>query len=210
MDNTTHTERQLRQEPFFERASFLEIDIHGVELDGKHFSECEFTDCNFTECVFADCSFSDCKFVNCNLSLVKIPHCQIYHTTFARCKMIGIDWTAATWRESTPRKKSIFSIRFDDCTLNYSIFMWLNLTGAKFSDCMLKEVGFESANLQDAEFRNCDLTGAIFSDTNLSKADLSTARNYSIDVRRNNVSKTKVSFPEATALVYALDLVIEG
>lgn len=130
-------------------------------------------------------------------------------TSFSDCKMVGIDWTAARWRKSMTKKKRVFPLSFQKCLLDYSMFIAMDLYGVRFEECSLREVGFESADMQRADFTNCDLSGAIFADTYLTEADLSRARNYTISAKTNTITKAKFSMPEATALLYALDIIIE-
>lgn len=192
----------------FEDLTISDVTAHDAQFDDKHFLDCNFRNCDFNESSFTMSSFSNCSFTDCNLSLIKIGDSRIENTQFMQCKMIGIDWTQAIWNNNTSKKKANFSIEFKDCTLNYSIFIGLNLYKAMFVECSMREVGFESANLQESDFSNSDLTGAIFNETNLSKANLSLAKNYTINVCRNNILKARFSMPEAISLVYALDIVL--
>lgn len=200
---------QLEGQLFFEQTQFEEISLQDMELIGKHFEGCLFSNCNLSGAVLSECTFLDCKFVDCNLSLLKIPHSDMGDTCFSGCKMVGIDWTAAQWRKSTTKRKRLFPLSFQKCLLDYSIFIAMDLYGVRFQECSLREVGFESANMEQSNFTNCDLSRAIFADTDLLKADLSQARNYTINAKINNITKAKFSMPEATALLYALDIVIE-
>ncbi len=54
-----------------------------------------------------------------------------------------------------------------------------------------------------------DFAGARFSTTNLSKADFRGATNYSIRPDNNKLKKAKFSLPEATLLLYGLDIELE-
>lgn len=203
------TQNNILDEVFFEQFNFDGLTFRDTTLGGKHFDECQFTGCDFSGATFDECTFSGCRFVRCNLSLVKVPHSALGDSHFTDCKMIGIDWTAAEWRK-TPRKRNIpFSIVFERCALNFSVFIAMDMYGVRFGGCSLCEVGFESANMQRADFTDSDLAGAIFADTNLSAADLSRARNYTINACGNTISRAKFSMPEASALLYALDIIVE-
>lgn len=199
----------ITTESFFETISFADLSLQEIELIGKHFDSCRFDHCDFSNAVFSECTFTDCCFTNCNLSLVRIPHSQLSSISFTGCKMVGIDWTAAEWRTTTTKKKIPFAIAFDNCILDYSIFMTMNLYKVRFGGCSLREVGFEGARMECADFTNSDLSGALFADTELTKADFSVARNYTINACRNKLTQAKFSMPEATALLYALDIRIE-
>jgi len=92
--------------------------------------------------------------------------------------------------------------------MNYSIFIGLYMYQAMFNECSLKESCFEDADLEKAIFHNTDLTSATFNNTNLTKADLSTAKNYNINVGANKLHKAKFSLPEAMSLLYSMDIEI--
>lgn len=203
------TINDLISETFFEDRNFNDLTIREITLGNKHFDRCQFTNCDMSSSTFDSCTFSRCSFVSCNLSLLSAPHSTMGDSRFIDCKMIGIDWTAAEWR-NTPRKKSIpFAIVFERCALDFSVFIAMDMYRVKFSSCSLREVGFESSNMQWADFTDSDLTGAHFSDTNLTAANFSMARNYTINACGNTITRAKFSMPEATALVYALEIIVE-
>ncbi|MEF9931583.1 MAG: pentapeptide repeat-containing protein [Bacteroidales bacterium] len=119
----------------FEQIIVKDIIIKEAELYSINFYECDFKNCDFSKTSFMGCTFSDCTFENCNLTLVKIPNCKIDNTTFSECKLVGIDWCVAKWRATQPKKKHNFTLEFNKCVLNYSIFIEMNLTKAKFINC---------------------------------------------------------------------------
>ena len=57
----------------------------------------------------------------------------------------------------------------------------------------MKDVDFTSADLTGSVFDQCDFTNAIFDQSNLEKVDLRTSFNYSIDITKNKVKKSKHS-----------------
>jgi uncharacterized protein YjbI with pentapeptide repeats len=190
----------------FENEQFRNLEITESIILSKEFIDCSFEDCNFSQSTFKSCTFQNCTFGKCNFSLVKIPNCQFNEVTFNSSKIIGIDWTVANWKKLMNKKA--FPIVFKDSVINYSIFIGLNLTRAKFIKCIAREVYFEEVNLTSADFSDTDLTDSVFRDSSLLETDLSKAKNYRIDVTKNNISKAKFSFPEAISLVYALDIEI--
>lgn len=141
------------------------------------------------------------------MSLIKIPNTHFQNVTFDKCDMIGVDWTVACWLlSSSKRQKQSFPIQFKDCRLNHSIFIGLNLANVVFNACVMKEVFFEDAFMIGARFDDCVLEGSVFKNTILREADFSSAKNYDINVRANDVSKAKFSLPEAMSLIYSLDI----
>jgi uncharacterized protein YjbI with pentapeptide repeats len=63
--------------------------------------------------------------------------------------------------------------------------------------------------LKEANLRGTDFEKSIFRQTNLEKADLVKAKNYMIPPDVNTLKKTKFSLPEAMALLYSMDIVLE-
>ena len=73
----------------------------------------------------------------------------------------------------------------------------------------MKDVDFTSADLTGSVFDQCDFTNAIFDQTNLEKVDLQTSFNYSIDITKNKVKKSKHSKTGALGLLDSVDVVVE-
>jgi uncharacterized protein YjbI with pentapeptide repeats len=82
----------------------------------------------------------------------------------------------------------------------------LSLPGIQIEDCVAVDVDFREADLSQADFAGTDLSRSLFSNTNLTEADLSDARNYHIAPGQNVLTKAKFSLPEATSLLYNLDI----
>lgn len=198
----------FREGALVEQKIIRDLVIRDTELYSMSFYECDFENCDFSKVSFMGCVFSDCRFLNCNLSLCRIPGCRLENTLFSGSKLVGIDWCVAAWRKPHPKKKYPFTIKFENCALNYSVFIEMNLYQAKFRGCTLQEAGFEHADLSFGDFTESDLSGAVFRDTNLTGADLSGARNYTINASCNILTKAKFSLPEALSLIYALDIEI--
>lgn len=203
------TRAEVLQSEICEIVTITDLELRGEVFYAKSFYECRFVNCDLSEAVMENCIFSDCSFEGCNLTMVKLNHSRLSNTSFVKCKMVGVDFTAADWPEVPLKKRRDCSLKFEGCALNYSIFISMNLLAVHFDGCSLKEVGFEGADMRGASFVGCDLQGALFADTNLSKADFSEAKNYSIDVRRNNVSRAIFAQPEALSLLYALDITLQ-
>lgn len=199
-------QNNILNETLFDRVSFKDIQLNEYEICSKCFDECNFDNCDFTNCIFESCTFRNCSFLNCNLSLIKVARSRFDNITFKKCKMIGINWTTAIWRKSSTKKNPIFTLSFDECVLNFSIFIGLNMTEVKIIKCDAREVYFEDAILEKANFKDTDFTDAVFSGTNLKNADFSEAKNYTINVCFNTVTGAKFSLPEAMSLIYALEI----
>ena len=100
----------------------------------------------------------------------------------------------------------MFSFRFDNCIMDYCIFLGTKLKKTHFIKCSLKEVDFSEADLSSSLFTNTDLTGTIFSNTILEKADFTTATNFSIDPEFNKLKKAKFSVFQLEGLLYKYQL----
>tara|TARA_B100000780_G_C20790358_1_gene313882 strand:- start:161 stop:508 length:348 start_codon:yes stop_codon:yes gene_type:complete len=94
-----------------------------------------------------------------------------------------------------------FSISFENCQLNHSVFYQVNLGQSAFNNCQLQGVDFTEADLSNVHLTNCDLLNAIFDNTNLEKADLSHSINYSINPEVNKIKGAKFSLPEVVGLL---------
>jgi fluoroquinolone resistance protein len=170
----------------------------------SEFYECTFVHCSFVETVFRACRFNHCTFLHCDLSLVQVPACLFSATRFEQSKVVGVDWTQADWAAARIGEP----IGFWKCGISHSTFIGLSLQGLQVLDCTAVDVDFREADLSRADFGATDLSESLFSDTNLTEADLRRARNYTIAPGRNVLTRTRVSLPEAMALLYGLDIVL--
>jgi len=172
-------------------------DICNVEFEG-----CHFQDCNFTETIFKKCRFIECTFSRCNLSVIKVHQCQFTDVTFDECKVVGVDWTRASW----PRLVFSVSLKFNKCIINDSSFFGLNLDEIIIEECKAHDVDFRDGSFCSANFTYTDFTNSLFGKTNISNADFSEATNYDIDIFNNKISKAKFSRYEAVRLLNSLDI----
>jgi uncharacterized protein YjbI with pentapeptide repeats len=135
---------------------------------------------------------------------VHVKSSQFSSVQFEGCKVIGINWTEASWQ-----KGGFFRlIDFHDCTLNYSSFFGLKLKGIKITQSTAREVDFGETDLTAGVFDHTDFSGSIFMHTDLTEADFTTATNYSISAKNNTLKKTKFALPEAMSLLYSLDIIL--
>ena len=179
-------------------------DIH---LDGERLTESECYDCTFTGCSFVEATLKRCRFVDCtfrdsDLSLVQVPDSVFAGVRFEACRLVGIDWTQASWSDVRLGEP----LRFVDCDLNHSTFIGLALQGLILRDCRAVDVDFREADLTRATFAGTDLAASLFLQTDLTRADLSRARNYHISPSANTLTGAKFSLPEALALLYSMDI----
>jgi fluoroquinolone resistance protein len=185
--------------------TFKRVEARGQTFEHREFYDCTFVDCAFAESVWQRCRLSNCTFRDCDLSLVKVPDSAFRDVQFERCKVIGVDWTAAAWG---PKGGVLNAVRFSACVINYSTFIGLSLHKIAFAGCTAKDVDFAEADLTHADFRRADLTDSRFWQTNLTGADFTGATNYAINASINTLKGTRFSLPEAIALLHSLDIVL--
>jgi uncharacterized protein YjbI with pentapeptide repeats len=195
----------LGQEKEYDRQEFRDLALDGEEIRCREFIECVFSGCSFREASLRDCRFQGCVFRDCDLSLVRVRGCSLRTTRFEHSKVIGANWAEADW----PRGKPLFpSVDFFDCAISYSTFIGLRLNRISIVRCAALDVDFTDADLTGADLRDTDLAESRFLNTNLTDADFTGATNYVISPTLNTLKRTKFSFPEAIALLRAMDIIL--
>jgi fluoroquinolone resistance protein len=179
----------------FTKDNCLKETIKGIEFEG-----CEFHGCSFIECKFEKCKFIECRFQDCILSAVSPLESRFRVVKYAKCKVIGMDWTKAA---------EISDLDFNECQINYSNFRMLEIPMTKIVKCEAKEVDFIETDLSKGDFQNTDFEKSRFFKTNLTNANFKGAVNYNIDIHNNQIKKARFSLPEAINLLKSLDIIIE-
>jgi uncharacterized protein YjbI with pentapeptide repeats len=191
---------------YYAGQTFSKETHDGLCIQGSEFHDCRFETSSFVESTFEKSRFMDCRFLDCDLSLVRVSGSIFTHSTFARCKIIGVDWTQANWSGSVLEKP----IGFVSCNISHSTFIGLKMERLILRDCKALDVDFREAQLRQADLSGAVLTGSLFQGTDMTEADLRGAREYSIDVTQNEIIGAKFSLPEAMALLFSLDIDLEG
>jgi fluoroquinolone resistance protein len=181
---------------------FQGISADGQTLRGKLFEDCGFIGCNLADATFIDCKFVDCTFTNCNLSNMKVGGTRFSSVEFIESKVLGIDWTRATW----PRVAVGAPLKFRKSILSDSTFFGLTLEEMVVEDCRAHGVDFRDANLSRGIFCRTDLRNALFGKTNLIEADFSGATDYAIDVFDNQIERARFTRDEALSLLDSLGI----
>ena len=193
-------ELNLFTDPDYSEQTFDTVLGKNAVIEDRIFENCTFTKCNFTAAEFRRCKLLDCTFDACDLSNFQIRGSTLRDLTFRNCKLVGVNWTNAT---------AVSHLNFDKCLLDYGNFVALDLRKSAIQACLAKEADFAETNLSEANCRGTDFAGARFGNTNLTKADFRQALNYSIRPDENKIKKAKFSLPEATLLLYGLDIILE-
>jgi fluoroquinolone resistance protein len=200
MDNSNSNETE------YNKVEYKNVDIKESRIQLKEFNSCTFIKCNFNGTYFQRCRFRECTFVGCDLSLVNLKDSSFSNTRFAESKLTGINWTQSDWAAGSLIARPV---NFQNCVLDYSSFMGLNLEKIIINHCIAHEVSFEDANMSFADCTGTDFANSRFSHTNLTSADFRGAKDYQIDPILNTLKKTKFSLPEAMSLLYNLNIILE-
>jgi uncharacterized protein YjbI with pentapeptide repeats len=193
------TDANFSEEDYFEQ-TFEALDRKGSLVEGKQFENCIFKKCNFSGTDFRRCRFLDCTFEHCDMSNLKVQGASFRSNLFKDCKMVGFNWSHTS---------SVSHLNFEKCRLDFSVFAGLDLRKSSLLHCVAKEADFSETNLSETDCRGTDFSGARFANSNLTKADFRQAINYSIRPGENKLKKARFSLPEATLLLYGLDIVLE-
>jgi fluoroquinolone resistance protein len=187
-------------EDVYYKAKFPKLSLENASVQFKIFEECEFTGCNFVSCKFKKCKFINCSFNDCTISDMVPFNCRFNEVKFARCKVMGVDWT---------KTEDLRGLDFSSCQINYSNFRMLKIPKTKLIVCEAKEVDFTEADLNQSDFQRTDFEKSLFFKTNLSQSDFRGAKNYYIDIKNNVIKKAHFSLPEAMSLLKSLDIIID-
>ncbi len=189
------------QQQYFEE-SFKNLNLPELICIGTEFEECSFVDCNFSSATFENCNFINCSFSRCQLSLVSVRYTRFFGLSFVECKLVGVDWTRATW--SAYHKD--FEISFRQCILNDSSFFGLTLQGLVLDECKVYDVDFREGDFSQAVMTYSDFTHSLFMRTNLQSANFVESTQYSINVLENKLQGAKFSKFEAVYLLESLGI----
>jgi fluoroquinolone resistance protein len=165
--------------------TFEDVSYTGKVIKGREFEECTFRKCDFSNSDLSHNKFLQCRFENCNLSMMKLNSTALQDAQFSQCKLLGVNFSEC--------QDFLFSVQFDTCMLDYSIFMGKKMSKTRFIKSSLKEVSFVQAGLADCVFDHSDLNGAIFNGTDLTGANFIKALNYSMDPELNTLKKASFS-----------------
>lgn len=194
------TMTQLPENLEFSDETILQWDGRDYTFTDREFTHCIIKNATLANASFVGCRFLDCTFQNCDLSNMNVTGSTWRDVIFEDSKLIGVNWTTATalkhpiWRR---------------CALNFCNFSGLDLRKASFAACIAREAEFGHTNLAGADCQATDFAGSRFLQTNLTKADFRQAINYAIRPGDNLLKGARFSLPEATALLYGLDIVLE-
>ncbi|MFC5409632.1 pentapeptide repeat-containing protein [Larkinella bovis] len=164
----------------FEQCVFKKLDLAGVAL----------TDANFVNCRFEGCDLTRTQLKNTKLFEVSFVHCKLTYVDFGLCNAFG------------------FHTSFQNCQLDYTVFLNRKLKKTHFIECSLKEAQFLKCELTGTIFKDCNLELARFEDNNLMQVDFSSSYNLALDPDANRIKKARFSLHNLPGLLTKYDLVI--
>ncbi len=164
----------------FERCVFRKLDLSRVAFNSSNFVNCRFEDCNLTRIELKNTKLHDVSFVNCTLT----------HVDFSLCNAFA------------------FHADFQECKLDYTVFINRKLKKAHFVDCSLKEAQFLKCELIGTVFKGCNLELAKFEENNLSQADFSSSYNLEMNPDENKLKKARFALHNLPGLLTKYDLII--
>ena len=185
---------------YFEDQVFEGENYTEKALSKGQYEVCTFVNCDFSNADLSHISFTECTFKTCNLSMVRLQKTTLNDATFHDCKMLGINFEHCD--------EYLFTVRFENCLLNFSSFFKRALKKTSFTKCSLQEVDFIESDLTGSVFDLCDLTSAKFENSVLEKVDFRTAYNYTIDPGLNKMKKAQFALAGLPGLLAGYDIVV--
>ncbi len=182
--------------------TFKDLVLTGLQIRSSTFLGCIFERCFLVESIVENCRFIECLFKNCDCGLLQVPNSTFSGSRFEDTKLVGVNWSQANWPDHWIGEP----LAFNQCFLNHSTFLGIQLKAATFRRCEAVNVDFRQSDLSRADFAFTNLRDSLFQGTDLSMADLRFARNYQIDPSQNKVHKARFSLPEAMSLLYSMDI----
>lgn len=166
----------------FEKCTFRKIDLSGASFVKSNFINCHFDECNLSKVNVGFTKFDEVAFVKCRLA----------HVDFGHCNAFG------------------FSVSFQACNLDFTVFLNRNLKKIRFDTCSMKEAHFLRCDMTGAVFVECDLELAKFGENNLSQADFTSSYNIRLNPDDNKLKKAKFSLRHLPGLLSKYDLDIRN
>jgi len=179
---------------------FEGLVLTGADLTGKLIMDCQFISCRISDSNLTASNFRNCQFIECELTLLKVANAGFSNCEFKNTMLQGINFSECS--------HSLFYSDFKSCEIRHCFFSNMDLkkkvfTGSHFKDCEFFKIDFRDSNFKKAEF-----TETPFSECDLRKADFTEARGYTIHLEQNKLRGAIFSYPDVTALLAPLGIVI--
>jgi uncharacterized protein YjbI with pentapeptide repeats len=181
-------------------------DVNWGSVIESEFQGCTFVGADLSEAVIADSRFVDCHFQRSDLSLWKPTDSVIGGCVFEDCRMLGIDWTLASW----PRVPLHEANAFARCNLSMGTFADLDLGPVRFGECRLRETSFRHARMAGADFGGSDCRGADFHGADLTGALLVGVLDLSVDPRSTKLEGARVDAVTGVGILELLGITLDS
>lgn len=185
----------------YHHETFEGLDLRRQAMVDAVFDGCTFEQCQFNEASLTRSRFAGCVFFRCDLSMADLGDVELFDVQFESSALIGVNWSLLARRGPLDTE-----LVFRTCTLNYTTFRGMALSGSTFETCLMREAAFDEVTLRGASFRGSNLRGTTFERCDLSGADFEGAKDYRISVLTNKVKGAKFSFPEVVGLLAGLEI----
>lgn len=179
---------------------FAPSDTLPDRWNGQDFEQCTFRNLDLSRTSLSGANFINCRFDACVLTQAEVKNAKLYDVSFASCKLMYVDFGTCN--------PFGFHVDFEDCQLDYAIFLDRKLKKSRFVDCSLREVQFLNCDLTGTVFGRCNLELARFEKNNLSQVDFSSSYNLGLDPDENKLKKARFSLHNLPGLLKKYDLII--
>ena len=180
-------------------------DVNWERVADAEFHGCTFVGADFSEAKVTDTRFVECRFERCDLSLWKPTRSVIGESHFEDCRLLGVDWTLASW----PRVALYEANTFLRCDLSMGTFADLDLGATRFSECRMRESSFRFTRMAGADLKGSDCLGADFHGADLSGASLVGVAGLGVNPMSSKLDGATVDAEGAIAILEALGINLE-
>jgi uncharacterized protein YjbI with pentapeptide repeats len=177
-------------------------DVDWEEVIDAEFHSCTFVGADLHEALARNTRFVDCRFEGSDLSLWRPTDSSLGGSQFKDCRMLGIDWTLATWPPVSLHDPN----QFLRCDLSMGTFANLDLGPVVFEECRLREVSFREARMLGARLDGSDCLGADFQSADLREAGLMNVDGLLVDPRTTELAGATVDAATGVAILEMLGI----
>jgi len=152
----------------YDRCTFDECAIRGMDLSDCKFSFCSFTKCNMTGTKWNASEFTECDFSNAN-----VAGCNFFSVSFEKCRFVGVkvseagstigtQWIACNFDYADMRALDLSGLDLSASSCIETDFSLANLKKTNFMNSRIMNAKFDSAKVDMTDFRGCELQGFSF------------------------------------------------
>lgn len=163
------------------------------------FDQVIFKDVSFQQAVFRHVELTDVRFENCDLSNADFSEAVIHRAEFIKCKIMGLNLSAAALR----------NVVFDKCSGDYTFFRFSDCKQVRFSECQLRYADFQECGFSKVDFYRSDLLLSQIFGTKLEGLDFSNCEIEGMGVRIEDLYGAIVSPIQAVSLSKLMGLIIK-